>query len=76
MTRRRSQKRYRVTYATFNTKGSQGLPKAWMNTNDEDEAEYAAQILNMLPNVHGSYVYDRDKQIIVINYGQEITDHA
>jgi hypothetical protein len=60
----------------MNTKGGQNSPQVWLNTQDEDHAEYTAQILNMLPNVAGSYVYDRDKHTIVINYGEEITDHA
>lgn len=74
--KRKGQRRYRVTYATMNAStGRHNDPKVWLNTQDEDEAEYTAQILNMLPNVAGSYVYDRDLQSVIVNYGEKV-DHA
>ena len=70
--RRRSQKRYRVTYATRNVKGYQNDPKVWCNTDNEGIADKTAQYLSHIPNVSGANVYDRDKRTIVINYGQPI----
>ena len=70
--RRRSQKRYRVTYATRNVKGYQNDPKVWCNTEDEGIADRTAWFLASIPNVSGANVYDRHKQTIIINYGKEV----
>lgn len=66
---RRGQRRYRVVYATLGPKGKPNDPRTWCNTNDLQLARVTALTLTDIPNVVGSYVYDRGTSKRINRFG-------